>query len=88
MEFFFYFHFFTESVCFFNRHYAKLKKYENSKIQAEEGVVNFAVRYPLHGAQGGRVGVAAAGAVGYVPALILAKFRAADAAPNFPTQSG
>lgn len=30
MEFFFYFHFFTESVCFFNRHYAKLKKYENS----------------------------------------------------------
>lgn len=30
MEFFFYFHFFTESVCFFYRHYAKLKKYENS----------------------------------------------------------
>ena len=30
MEFFFYFHCFTESVCFFNRHYAKLKKYENS----------------------------------------------------------
>lgn len=33
MEFFFYFHFFTESVCFFNRHYAKLKKYENSNLQ-------------------------------------------------------
>lgn len=30
MEFFFYFHFFTESVCFFYRHYAKLKIYENS----------------------------------------------------------
>ena len=33
MEFFFYFHFFTESVCFFYRHYAKLKKYENSNYQ-------------------------------------------------------
>ena len=31
MEFFFYFHFFTESVCFFNRHYAKLKKIRKLK---------------------------------------------------------
>ena len=36
MEFFFYFHFFTESVCFFYRHYAKLKKYENSNFREEE----------------------------------------------------
>ena len=38
MEFFFYFHFFTESVCFFNRHYAKLKKYENSNEKIAEYV--------------------------------------------------